>query len=155
MEHKKTFIETALGQGRIQVMVKTNVEGVKLPEFLMAEPNAILNLSWRFGTLLELTATGIRAVLSFNRKEEEVEFPWESIWFVRLASGTPVMFREDAPIDNLPASILGDRAPDVFKPMREMLEKQDEYDKRRRFKATENEAPELTPPRKGHLKLLN
>lgn len=138
MEYKKKFIEAALTQGLIQIQVNTKIPGVQLPEFLMARDNAILNLSRKFSSYMELKDTGVYASLSFFGKAENVEIPWKAIWLMKLASGIPMMFSEDAPLDNLPESILRPPTP-LPKLTLEKIEG----------------GGELTPPRKGHLKLLN
>lgn len=133
-QDKKQIVEESLKLGMIRIFVNPSVPDIHLPTYLLATPNIVLNLSHRFANPIELKDDAIYTVLSFDSKDFPVRIPWKSIW---LVSNTNVrnqyIFYEDAPAISKSEII----PKDTFN-----------------LKGIKGEG-EVTPPKKGHLKLLN
>ena len=68
----------ARGASVVAVIIDGAVEGVMVPQHLLGQRFA-LNLSLRYGTPLELHATGIYATLSFSGRDYNCFLPWRSV----------------------------------------------------------------------------
>jgi stringent starvation protein B len=134
-EHKQNLVKQSLELGITQVIVNTTLPGVKLPDHLIGEKAILLNLSWKFGTYLEILDHGIYADLSFNKQTYSCVIPWSCLFAIRNITGNFIVFREGAPIDDLPVELLGEPG--------------------HRLTVVSGGGDEPSPPRTGHLKLLN
>lgn len=74
--------------------------GVDVPPALRDDPRLRLNLSHRFAQPLDVSDDGVRAVLTFDGVPYECHLPWSALYmFVSHASGEPVLFPDDVPIE--------------------------------------------------------
>lgn len=137
---KKYLLEQWLKEGLTQVFVNSQDPQVIVPDHLRGDPGLILNLSWRFGTPMELTDEGVLAELSFSGQSTRVYLPWESIWALRAKEGKTLVF-EVAVKEAMP----GVEPIDTGKIVKEINDKLEVV----------NGENESTPPRKGHLKLVH
>jgi stringent starvation protein B len=130
-ELKKHIVQEALDSGQIQISVNSTLPGVKVPGYLLGNPDLRLNLSWKFKTRLELKDWGIFAELSFNKVNRDVELPWESIWgFIKL-NGDRFLFQGEIPQVT---------SKDMPRPTQ--------------FETISGGNESSSPPRTGHLRLL-
>jgi stringent starvation protein B len=88
MAARKRLVLTALlDNGLTCIVVDARRPGVDLPEKLRGEPGVPLNLSYHFGTRVEITAWGVVVALSFAGRPYPCRIPWSAIWTV--AQGRP------------------------------------------------------------------
>jgi stringent starvation protein B len=138
MLHKKQMISEALDRGMVQIRADARYPGVQVPPHLRGNRDTILNLSRRFGTDLQLRDDGLYADLSFSGQIQKIILPWQSIWLFAERDQPPILFFKDAPMDDLPETLVEER----FTP------------KRPRLELIEG-GGETTPPRTGHLRLVH
>lgn len=138
LKTKKQLLEEALTKGMVRIEVDATKPGVKLPDHLLGDPRVPLNLSWRFRTPMEIRDDGVYAELSFNGRNESVVIPWITIWALEDAKNDIWIFTDAY----TPKWLSGKRC--------ETMVVDDPQ-----FKLEPIEGgSEITPPRKGHLKLL-
>lgn len=135
--HKRQMISAALDRGMIHVFVDSTVMGVQLPPHLMQKRDVRLNLSHRFKDSLYLKDDGVCTWLSFGGVNFPITIPWKAIYVFVEKGQNPILFIEDAPMEDLPGGIL-----DKSKPQHVAFEKIEG-------------GGELTPPRTGHLRLVH
>lgn len=99
-ESKRTLLEELLENSMVLVTLDARRPGVEVPPALRNDPRLRLNLSHRFAQPLEITDHGVRAVLTFDGVPFECSLPWGSLYmFVSHATGDPVLFPDDVPIE--------------------------------------------------------
>ena len=129
-------IKQALDAGIVRIFVSTKTPGLKLPEHLFSIRIVTLNLSRRFEYPPEVLEDEIRATLSFHGQNFDCVIPWESILAFQDATGGMSLFWSAASmVEELPEQLLEPAKP-------------------RPFTALDG-GGDVTPPRTGHLKLLN
>ena len=85
---KRRDLENHLARGMTQIVLDGTCAGVDLPAHLHGQDQVILNLSYAFHLrVFELDREGVQASLSFSGQEHLCVIPWQSIYFIRLASG--------------------------------------------------------------------
>jgi len=139
-EYKQIVLELFLAFGTTRVAVNGAHSLIKLPEYLLGNPNVHLDLSYNFGTNfpMSLDDDGIRAVLSFNKTPFSCFIPWDALWLVMSQDSSKphlILFPESVP-------------PSVQKQV-------DAARRRASFKVIEGGTKEeIFPPRIGHLRLV-
>jgi stringent starvation protein B len=109
----KTLLKNYLDEGKILIIVDSQVEGVKLPDHLMNLVDVRINLSYHFNTrIFEIDDEKVVIDLGFNGVRFECVFPFESIWYVALVEDVHngVQIVENTPIEMLEAQYLLDQA---------------------------------------------
>lgn len=80
---KLEYFSELLSRGLTQVLVNSNIVGVKLPPHMIGNPAVQINWSHNFRlkdfVFDELKVSG---TLSFNKQDFHVILPWESIWMI-------------------------------------------------------------------------
>lgn len=123
----KTLLKNYLEEGKILIVIDSQVEGVKLPEHLMNLIDVRINLAYHFKTrIFEIDDEKVTIDLGFNGVRFECVFPFESIWYVAMADDAynGIQIIENTPIEMLEAQYLLDQA-DAKK--RELDEKQIDF----------------------------
>jgi stringent starvation protein B len=77
---KRELLESLLEKGMVMVVLDARRPGVAVPPHLAKDPQLRLNLSWRFGFLMELDAWGVKATLTFGGSPFTCRLPWNSIY---------------------------------------------------------------------------
>ncbi len=86
----------------VLVALDARVEGVEVPSHLHQDPQLRLNLSYRFGLPMDVSAWGIAATLTFAGVPFECRIPWGAIFLlVSHVSGQPYLFPDDIPAELL------------------------------------------------------
>ena len=99
---KKSVLEELLEQGMVLVALGARVEGVEVPSPLHQDPQLRLNLSYRFGLPMDVSAWGVAATLTFAGVPFECRIPWRAIFLlVSHVSGQPYLFPDDIPAELL------------------------------------------------------
>ncbi|MCK5690975.1 hypothetical protein KAI87_16960 [Myxococcota bacterium] len=101
-ERKKKIIAEMLDAGMIMVTLDGRISDVVVPEHLLGDPQLRLNLSYRFGNALELTAWGIETNLSFGGVPHDVRLPWGAVYLaISHVDGQPFLFPDSVPTELL------------------------------------------------------
>lgn len=130
---KSSIIISHMSVGVARVYLDARKPEVIVPEQFKHLHNLVLDLSFNFAEDFPVTTNedGIHAVLSFNRTPATVFLPWDAIWAAhRLGETPPRAFPESVP----PEAWKEDSVVDL-----EALDGMGE----------------TSPPRTGHLKLVN
>lgn len=77
---KRELLESLLEKGMVMVVLDARRPGVSVPAHLARDPQLRLNLSWRFGFLMELDAWGVKATLTFGGSPFTCRLPWTAIY---------------------------------------------------------------------------
>lgn len=133
---RKHFLEEWLRAGLTEVFVDPTYPGVQLPEQFRAADSLKLNLSWNFKCFMELRDDGVHVDLSFSGQESRVVLPWNSIQGMQNRALNKAIKYAPATEKSTFEDIIPEPAP------------------MRKFSIIDG-ANEVTPPRKGHLKLVN
>ena len=133
---KQDIITDALKNGQIQLYIDATKPSVKLPNQFLGDPKVPINLSWAFRTPIEFRESGIFAILSFDGQNQDVMLPWNAIWMMVNHGTNEAYLFPDAIPDQI--KYAADSKLEQATPMQ-----------------TYAGGGEQTPPRKGHLKLLN
>lgn len=139
-EYKQVVLEIFLSFGITRVVVNGTHPLIKLPEYLLENPEVHLDLSYNLGINfpMSLDDDGIRAVLSFNKTPFSCFIPWDALWLVATQDSSElrvIIFPE-----SVPPSI--QRQVDVAR-------------RRASFKVIEGGTEEeISTPRTGHLRLV-
>src|SRR5690606_35679283 len=139
-EYKQIVLELFLAFGITRVVVNGTHPLIKLPEYLLGNPEVRLDLSYNCGLNLPMSLDddGIRAVLSFNKTPFSCFIPWDALWLVASQDSSKphlILFTESVP-------------PSVQKEV-------DVVRRRASFKVIEGGTEEeISPPRTGHLRLV-
>lgn len=134
---KKEILEHALSLGLVRILITPSDPGVVVPEQFKVQDRLILNLSRAFGTYMELKEEAIFAELSFAGQSFACMIPWDALRGLQDKRGHVIAFdvQEDDSA-KIPEVVL---IPPV-----------------RKIEAIEDtEEKQITPPRRGHLRLVN
>ena len=128
--------------GIVKIVVLTRITGVRLPNHLMKTETVTLNLSRRFpGGAPVLDPDAIRVRLGFRGTLFDVVVPWSALVFVRDTRNNDFVF-----------PVVGDpEDPDGTAGFPETV-----LDRTSEFELESIPGGDLlTPPKRGHLKLVN
>ena len=144
---KKRIIDSCLQKGATKLVVVSSVAGVSLPPYLMSNRTNIIAISRRFRGELALLDSGIETELSFKGELFHVVVPWDSIQTIMDINGDTHTFADT--IEELHQNLNSIREPreerPPFKP--EVI-----VDNTQELGIKPNN---ITPPRSGHLRLVN
>lgn len=136
MQQKKELITHLLSQGMITITLDARRAGVWLPVEYLHDPKLVLNLSYKFGTKMEITDKAILANLSFNGNPFMCAIPWECIWMVQQGKDG-IVFPEAIPDREL-----------IMVPKEKVIEGKEKF-------TSLDGGGEASEPRTGHLKMLH
>ena len=99
---KRQLLEQLLDKGMVMIVLDARRSDVDVPKHLRHDGHLRLNLSYRFGTKLEVSESLVTSSLSFSGTNYECHLPWSSIYLiVSHVSGQPYLFTQDVPADLL------------------------------------------------------
>ena len=83
--HKLAHFERMIGQGIVMVMLDPTQPGVVLPDSLLGHVSLNLNFSLKYGLKdFVYDKQGVRATLSFSKRETFCIVPWTAVFGLRL-----------------------------------------------------------------------
>jgi stringent starvation protein B len=143
---KKRVLEANLAKGLTRLVVTPLTPGIVLPLHLITEEMVQLNLSYGYKRPIEIMDTGIQTELSFNQQFQKVYIPWEAVSVIFTPDGAAHKFPTPDEIQAellrqavASSGLLGIAQPPATKQVLELIQG----------------GGELTPPRTGHLNLVN
>lgn len=141
---KRQLLQDALNHGMLKLMVDARDPDVQLPEELRSHFAVSLSLSLKFGIPVQLEEDAIRSPLSFNGKPFNCVLPWKAIW--QAVQGENVWWFPDA----MPNEIVDTFMSEVKK----QEEAKTAASPSVKFQVFVTIAPELSPPKTGHLSIV-
>ena len=105
VSRKRSRLEEMLSEGRVQVHLDSTVEGVVLPEYLIGQPQVILNLSYAFRPeVFVIDDEGVQITLSFRGQKFLCVLPWPCMYVMQslntngTVAGESAIFIESFPL---------------------------------------------------------
>ena len=103
---KKDQLQKLLARGSVFVHLDPRREGVKVPEWLAARPQLVLQLGLNFAIPipdLVIDERGVRCTLSFNRSPFYCVLPWSAVYAVVAEDGQVTVWPKEVPPELVPA----------------------------------------------------
>jgi stringent starvation protein B len=103
---KKDQLQKLLARGSVFVHLDPRREGVKVPEWLAARPQLVLQLGLNFAIPipdLVIDERGVRCTLSFNRSPFYCVLPWGAVYAVVAEDGQVTVWPKEVPPELVPA----------------------------------------------------
>lgn len=103
---KKDQLQKLLARGSVFVHLDPRREGVKVPEWLAARPQLVLQLGLNFAIPipdLVIDEQGVRCTLSFNRAPFYCVLPWSAVYAVVAEDGQVTVWPKEVPPELVPA----------------------------------------------------
>ena len=97
VSRKRSTLEEMLIEGRVQVHIDSATESVVLPEYLMDQPQVILNLSYAFRPeVFVIDDEGVQITLSFRGQKFLCGLPWSCIYVMQSLNSDGTTMGESA-----------------------------------------------------------